>query len=176
MRGDANRDNGVMSFRYTLSYNLTSAAVSNGYVVDSVAFWGKYPSSVGQYGPAPASGDGGAITVSGFSGSGRVSDPTDNLLAADGQLFSSGENVLGWKPNSPGTQNDWPADIVRWSLIVPDAASLTYSVDYTGQAYSAANEGTAFNINIVPEPSVGSLLLMGMAVLFKRRPKNYQKI
>lgn len=59
MIGDATRDNGVMSFRYTLSYNLTSAAILNGYAVDSVSFWGKYPSSVAQYGPAPAIGNGG---------------------------------------------------------------------------------------------------------------------
>ena len=167
--GDGSAANGVTSFGYTLNYSLTTAALSAGYLVDSVAFWGKYPNSVVNYGPAPPSGDGGNFTLSGFSGSARVSDPNNNLLAADGYTFSSGTVLPGWRPGDAGTEQDWTASSVKWSLIAPDSTSLTYFADYRNQTYSAANESTAFNINIVPEPSVSSMLVAGTIWTLARR-------
>jgi len=173
MIGNAAKEDGVTSFGYTLSYSLTAG----GYFVESVAFWGKFPNTVGNYGPAFSTGTGGQITLSGFSGLGQVSDPTNTLQAADGLQFASGTNLSGWNPNGDGTggEQDWRASSVQWSLIVPDSASLTYLADYRGQTWSAANEATAFNLNIVPEPSVGSLLLVGMAVALRQRRRRSEQ-
>ena len=149
------RENGVTSFRYTVGWSLNP-----GYTLESASFWGKYPNTVGFYGPAEPTGTGGNIFLSGFSGQGVVSDPSNKLQAADGYLFNSGENLNGWTlgPNQGTAQAG-----VDWQLTAPAASSYTYSVDYTDQGLSSANEGTAFNLNIVPEPSVGSLFLIGAA-------------
>jgi hypothetical protein len=77
----------------------------------------------------------------------------------------------GWNPDGNAIDKDWSAATVQWSLIAPDSASLTYLVDYRGQTFSAANEATAFNINIIPEPSVGSLFLLGAAWALRRSRK-----
>jgi len=176
------RENGVMSIQYTVSWSLNS-----GYTLDSASFWGKLPNTVGQYGPAWPTGNGGSIKLSGFAGLGTVSDPinpnpvanpTDNLFVADGYQFFSGEDLGGWRPvpgpvdpvNSPDGIVSHSAANVRWQLTAPAAASYTFSLDYSNQPISSANEGTAFNLNVVPEPSVSSLLLVGVAwVLGKRR-------
>jgi len=34
---------------------------------------------------------------------GQVSDPNNTLKAADGLLFTSGTDLLGWNPNRDGT-------------------------------------------------------------------------
>lgn len=176
---DGTRENGVMSIQYTVSWSLNS-----GYSLDSASFWGKLPNTVGQYGPAWPTGNGGSIKLSGFAGLGTVSDPinsalnpTDNLFAADGYQFSSGEDLGGWRPvpgpvdpvNSPDGIVSHSAANVRWQLTAPAAASYTFSLDYSNQPISSANEGTAFNLNIVPEPSVGSLFLVGAAWVLGRR-------
>jgi hypothetical protein len=171
MIGNGMKEDGVSSFRYTLGYSLTSAALSGGYSVASVAFWGKFPGTVQNYGPAFSTGTGGQITLSGFSGFAQVSDPNNNLQAADGQQFLSGTLLSGWNPGGNAIDEDWSAATVQWSLIAPDSASLTYLVDYRGQTFSAANEATAFNINIIPEPSVGSLFLLGAAWALRRSRK-----
>lgn len=163
MQGNGAKEDGVTSFGYTLSYSLTSAALTGGYSVESVAFWGKFPNTVQNYGPAFATGTGGQFTLSGFSGLGRVSDPNNNLQAADGQTFTSGSALPGWNLDGNAIEKDWSSASVQWSFIVPDSTSLTYFADYRGQTWSAANEATAFNINIVPEPSVSSLFLLGAA-------------
>jgi len=159
--GDGDRVNGVMSIQYTVGWSLNP-----GYNLDSASFWGKYPNTVGFYGPAQPIGSGGSIFLSGFSGQGVVSDPSNKLQAADGYLFSSGENLNGWTlgPNQGTAQAG-----VDWQLTAPAASSYTYFVDYTNQGLSSANEGTAFNLNIVPEPSVGSLFLIGAAWVLGRR-------
>lgn len=169
MQGNGAKEDGVTSFGYTLSYSLTSAALTGGYFVESVAFWGKFPNTVQNYGPAFATGTGGQFTLSGFSGLGRVSDPNNNLQAADGQTFTSGSALPGWNIDGNAIEKDWSSASVQWSFIVPDSTSLTYFADYRGQTYSAANEATAFTINIVPEPSVGSLFMVGAAWLLGRR-------
>jgi len=175
------RENGVMSIQYTVSWSLNS-----GYTLDSASFWGKLPNTVGQYGPAWPAGNGGSIKLSGFAGLGTVSDPvnsaldpTDNLFAADGYQFSSGEDLGGWRPvpgpvdpvNSPDGIVSHSAANVRWQLTAPAAASYTFSLDYSNQPISSANEGTAFNLNVVPEPSVSSLLLVGAAIALRRKRK-----
>ncbi len=155
------RENGVTSFQYTVGWSLNP-----GYTLESASFWGKYPNTVGFYGPAEPTGTGGSIFLSGFSGQGVVSDPSNKLQAADGYLFNSGENLNGW---TVGPTTGTAQAGVDWQLTAPAASSYTYSVDYTNQGLSAANEGTAFNLNIVPEPSVGSLFLIGAAWVLGRR-------
>jgi hypothetical protein len=162
--GDGDRVNGVMSIQYTVGWSLNP-----GYNLDSASFWGKYPNTVGFYGPAQPIGSGGSIFLSGFSGQGVVSDPSNKLQAADGYLFNSGENLNGW---SLGPTQGTAQAGVDWQLTAPSAASYTFTLDYDGQGLSSANEGTAFNLNIVPEPSVGSLLLVGVAWVLGRRRKS----
>ncbi len=166
--GDGNRENGVMSFQYSVSWSLNA-----GYTLDSASFWGKYPNTVGFYGPAEPVGTGGSISLSGFTGQGIVSDPTDNLQAADGYLFNSGEDLNGW---NVGVTQGTPVAQVNWQLTAPAANSYTYIVDYDGQGLSSANEGTAFNLNIspvagVPEPGtwLAGALLLGCAAILKLR-------
>ena len=173
------RETGVMSILYTVSCSLNS-----GYSLDSASFWGKYPGTVGQYGPAWPTGNGGSIRLSGFAGQGTVSDPvntalnpTDNLFADDGYQFSSGEDLGGWRPvpgpvdpvNSPDGIVSHSAANVRWQLTAPAAGSYTFSLDYSSQPISSANEATAFNFNVVPEPSVSSLFLLGLGLVVRRR-------
>lgn len=167
--GDGSPDHGVTSIMYTVSWSLNT-----GYTLDSTSFWGKYPNTVGYYGPADPVNPGGILLLSGFSGLGTVSDPTDNLYAADGYQFSASENLGGWRPSS--ASRDWSAANVDWQLTAPSAASYTFVLDYTGQTYSAANEATAFNFNIskataVPEPGtwLAGALLLGGAALWRRR-------
>jgi MYXO-CTERM domain-containing protein len=169
--GNGSAADGVMSMQYTVSYSLDA-----GYAMDSVSFWGKYPNTVGAYGPAEPINGGGSLSVAGFTGLGVVSDPTDNLNVADGYLFSSGENLGGWKTgNTAG--GDWSAASVGWQFTVPTAQSLTFVLDYSDQNLSAANEASAFNFNItsatpVPEPGTwltGFLLVAGAALWHRRR-------
>ena len=159
--GDGLRENGVWSFQYTVGWSLDT-----GYTLNGASFWGKYPNTVGFYGPAQPTGNGGSISLSGFTGQGTVFDPTDNLQAADGYQFNSGENLKGW---NVGVIQGTPVANVNWQLTAPAASSYTYSVDYSDQGLSSANESTAFNLNIVPEPSVGSLFLVGAAWVLGRR-------
>lgn len=165
--GDGLSNNGVMSIQYTVGWTLDA-----GYTLDSASFWGKYPGTVAAYGPAFPTNSGGSISLSGFSGFGTVSDPTDVLLAADGYQFTSGEDLNGW--NGPTSKT---AANTQWQLTAPSASSYTFILDYDGQPMSAANEATAFNLNIspaagVPEPgtwAAGALLMAGGALWQYRR-------
>jgi len=167
--GDGDRVNGVNYIQYTVGWTLNT-----GYTLNSASFWGKYPNTVGFYGPAQPVGNGGDISLSGFTGLGTVSDPLNKLQAADGYQFTSGENLGGWTIGP--TQGTAQAG-VDWQLTAPSAASYTFTLDYTTQGLSAANEGTAFNLNItsaaaVPEPgtwAAGALLAAGGALWQYRR-------
>jgi len=168
--GNGAAADGVTYIQYTVSWSLNA-----GYTLDSTSFWGKYPNTVGAYGPANPINGGGSISLSGFTGQGLVSDPSDNLNVADNYLFSSGEDLGGWK-NSGSGSGDWAAASVNWQLFAPSASSYTFILDYSDQNLSTANEATAFNFNIseataVPEPGtwVAGALLLGGAALWRYR-------
>ncbi|MGA1372861.1 MAG: hypothetical protein ACO3Z6_14770, partial [Pseudomonadales bacterium] len=161
--GDGVAENGVDFIQYTVSWTLDS-----GYQLDSTSFWGKYPGTVGTYGPAsPYSAPGGSISLSGFAGQAVVSDPSDNLYATDGQTFTSGQDLGGWNPGT--ATGTWNASDVKWQLTAPSAASYTFTLDYTSQDKSSANEATAFSFNIseaVAAPAPSSLALFAVSGFF----------
>jgi len=168
--GNGAAADGVTYIQYTVSWSLNA-----GYTLDSTSFWGKYPNTVGAYGPADPINGGGSISLSGFTGQGLVSDPSDNLNVADNYLFNSGEDLGGWK-NSGSGSGDWAAASVNWQLFAPSASSYTFTLDYTDQNLSTANEATAFNFNIseaaaVPEPGtwLAGALLLGGSILWRYR-------
>ncbi|MFZ9748149.1 MAG: hypothetical protein ACO3G4_16145, partial [Opitutaceae bacterium] len=174
INGDGVAENGVNYIKYTVSWSLNP-----GYQLDSTSFWGKYPGTVGTYGPAsPQStlNPGGSITLSGFAGIAEVSDPSDNLYATDGQTFTSGQDLGGWKEGT--ASGTWNAADVKWQLTAPSAASYTFILDYTSQTKTAANEATAFNFNIsqaaaVPERGTWApaAMLAGCAGLMRWRKR-----
>ncbi|MFU8892269.1 MAG: hypothetical protein ACNA8L_01455, partial [Luteolibacter sp.] len=141
--------NGVTRFSYQVR-----VAMRPGYRAKKIHFLGKNPTTNFDYGPVvKPSGvtitpPGGTIRVNGFSApeGGMAFDPNDNLEVGNGQIFSAGQNLFGYKG-----QDKTPAE-TTWYLTVPAAEPVTLSVDFTTQSFSAANEATAFSVEVVPDP------------------------
>jgi len=139
--------NGVTGFSYQVRVEMNP-----GYRADRIRFLGRNPASSLWYGPAVGTNGtvlspGGSIRVTGFAGAnaGVVSDPDDNLVANDGQTFSAGVDLQGYKGGEK------TAAQVTWALAVPANDPVSLSVDYTGQAFSAVNEATAFAVEVLPD-------------------------
>jgi hypothetical protein len=165
--GNGVAQDGVNVIQYSVSWSLNP-----GYTLDSTSFWAKYPGTVGTYGPASPVNPGGSISLLGFASQAVVSDPSDNLYATDGQTFTSGQDLGGWKAGT--ASGTWNAVDANWQLTAPSAGSYTLTLDYTSQSLSAANEATAFNLNIsaVPEPDTWALLAGGAAFMrWRKRAK-----
>ncbi|MEY2851955.1 MAG: hypothetical protein RL549_654, partial [Verrucomicrobiota bacterium] len=145
-----NEPDGVVKFSYRVQ-----VAMKPGYRAAQIFLLGRNPTTARNYGPAgTATGNGGSIVVSGFPGTntGIVGDPNDNLVAAEGDTFSSGADLLGYKGAEKTTAQ------TTWYLRVPASEPVSYSLDLTGQS-SASSESTAFSVQVFQEDTGTSPLL-----------------
>jgi autotransporter-associated beta strand protein len=145
-----NEPDGVVKFSYRVQ-----VAMKPGYRAAQIFLLGRNPTTARNYGPAgTAIGNGGSIVVSGFPGTntGIVGDPNDNLVAAEGDTFSSGADLLGYKGAEKTSAQ------TTWYLRVPASEPVSYSLDLTGQS-SASSESTAFSVQVFQEDTGTSPLL-----------------
>lgn len=150
------------SFGYSVNAAINPSYASS-YRIDGVTIFGRYQNGGGFYiGPNNAnSWPAGSLTFSGFSGTATVSDPNNNLAAADGLTFTTGTNIGGY--NLGNGPPDWTPAAVQWKVSTDAGDSMTYAVNYLG--WTAANENTAFGFSVtpVPEPSTCALAIAGLA-------------
>jgi len=159
---------GIQSFGYSISATI-DPTYAGLYAIDGVTILGRDP--ITGYYTGPNSGGSnivypaGDVTFSNFSGTATLSDPNNNLVAADGLTFTTATDIGGYNRGDSGY--DWTPANLKWSLSTNAGDTMTYAVNY-GSTRQSATEGSAFTFNVVqetPEPAPWALLLAPLAFL-----------
>jgi hypothetical protein len=156
----------ISSFGYSVSASI-NPSYAGAFAVEGVTILGRNPTAGFYTGPNNAISSAypaGDLTFSGFSGTATLSDPANNLTAADGLTFTTSTDIGGYNRGDSGA--DWTPANLKWSLSSNAGDTMTFLANYDGR--ESASEGSAFTFGIValPEPStmafgaVGSLVLL----------------
>ncbi|NBS55175.1 hypothetical protein EBT23_06445, partial [bacterium] len=140
---------GIMKFSYGIQVSMKP-----GYRAAKIFLLGKNPAVNRSYGPQ-SNNVVGSIIASGFSGTGTVKNPSNNLVSSNGTIFTSGQSLSAYYTNPPTGQNsgfgDYSDSAIAWGLEVPGANPVGFAVDFTAGTKSAASEATAFSAQVFHE-------------------------
>jgi hypothetical protein len=153
----------VKSFGYSISGSIDSA-YANSYEISGVTIFGHDPSLPQFTGPNNATTwPAGSLTFSNFSGTATLSDPLNNLAAADGFNVLSGTSIGGYNQGNSGA--DWTPDALAWKVTTDAGNTMTFAANYNGKTSAFENTAFGFNVNAIPEPSTYALFGLGAVAL-----------